>query len=112
MDKTTFFERTQSSCEQAVEFARKFVLQDLLSNYVLLVFPNSSCDTNLRSGEVVFPEESLPEDYCLGPMDVSAFVNRFWRNNLVPEWIDVSVGGVHDDVTFTRAAGVWQIHIR
>jgi hypothetical protein len=99
MDQATFAQRALASCERAVAFARQFVIQALPSQYALLVFPNSSCDFNLVDGEFVFPDESLPEDTYLGPMDVPGFVQHFWRNGNVPEWIDINVGGMTDDTT-------------
>jgi hypothetical protein len=99
MDRALFSERAQAACVHAVEFARQFVVQALPNEYLLHVFPNSSCDHNLVDGEVVYPDESLPEHSFLGPMPVDDFVDRFWRAGLVPEWIDVNVTGLRDNVT-------------
>jgi hypothetical protein len=102
MDKKIFLERARLVCKQAIEFAREFAIQQVPSKYELLVFPNSSCDLKLRPGEVIYPEESLRANTYVGPMAVNDFVDCFWRDHRIPEWIDVSVGSVRDGITLVE----------
>jgi hypothetical protein len=99
MDRAIFLERAEASFAKAISFGQEFAQQELPSHFVLLVFPNSSCDFDLRDGEVVFPDESIPPDTHLGPMNLAEFVDRFWRDGMVPEWIDVNAAGVSDQTT-------------
>lgn len=99
VDRDTFLARLVAACGRAVEFSRIFAVQHVPSAYELLVVPNSSCDAKLVEGEVVFPEESLPEGQHLGPMSSAEFVARFWRDGMVPEWINISVHEVREEQT-------------
>lgn len=56
------------------------------------MYPNQSCDDNLRVGdEIVFPNESLPDGEFHGPWFDDEVVAFLWREGKVPEWIDASV---------------------
>ena len=57
-------------------------------------------DGNPRVGdEVVFPEESLPNEEAYGPWQLDEVVAFLWRNGKVPEWIDVAVRAENDHHT-------------
>ena len=54
--------------KRVVVFAREHVQQKLPDELAFRVYPNQSFDGNPRvGGEVVFPDESLPEGKFLGP---------------------------------------------
>ncbi len=89
ISRAAFLERTLIACEHAVAACPRYAVQDVPDAYALLVHPNSSFDGHLRSGEVTFPDDSLPEGARVGPLSPEDFVTRFWREGCVPEWIDV-----------------------
>ena len=94
MDRGTFEARFRAAASQAVEYARQFVREALPDEVVFSVYPNRSCDHNpLVGGEVVFPDDSLPDRQHHGPWQVGQVVNFLWRDEKVPEWIDISVEG-------------------
>jgi hypothetical protein len=103
MDRRTFESRLTESTNLAVEFARDFVFNLLPSHYRYLLFPNQSYDGNpLVEDEIIFPEESLPQDKYLGPLTGDEVVSYLWRNGKVPEWVDVNVHSVDENYTYLR----------
>ena len=100
MDRNTFEERLQLAAQQALKFAREFVREKLPDEMVFLVYPNQSCDHHPRVGdEVIYPGDSLPLGQYHGPWPSEQVIGFLWRNGKVPEWIDISVQGMGDDVT-------------
>jgi hypothetical protein len=92
LDRNTFEAHLLLAAQHAISFAREFVRQELPSEFVFLIYPNQSYDGMPRTGdEEVFPDESLPEGQFLGPFSVQQAMSFLWRNERVPEWIDVSV---------------------
>jgi hypothetical protein len=83
-----------------MKFARMYVRQSLPDEVTFLVYPNQSYDGHSRVGdEVIFPDESLPTGEHVGPLSTDEVVNLLWRNNKVPEWIDVAVRAVEETRT-------------
>jgi hypothetical protein len=99
MDRTTLEARLRVAARQAVEYARRYVLEELPNEAMFRVYPNRSFDKHpLVGDEVVFPGDSLPEGAFHGPWSVGQVVEFLWRGGKVPEWIDVTVedvGGSH-----------------
>jgi hypothetical protein len=92
MNHSTFPMGLRTAADQAVLFARQHVRQAISDEVIFLVYPNQSCDDNLRVGdEVVFPDESLPSGKYLGPWTAEEVVAFLWRDGKVPEWIDLAV---------------------
>ena len=99
MQFSDFAELLDIATKDAIAFARTMVLDTLPEACTYRIFPNQSCDDNLESDEVVYPEDSLAEiyDYIkMGRDDCLAFM---YRDGRIPEWIDISVGAV--DCGFT-----------
>jgi hypothetical protein len=99
MDRGTFEARLRTATCQAVEFARQLVREALPDEVVFLVFTNQSCDKPPPVGdEVVFPDDSLPDGLHpdgrhRGPWPIGQVVEFLWRDEKVPEWIDIMVQG-------------------
>jgi len=99
MDFGTFEARLRAAASQAVECARQLVREALPDEVVFLVYPNQSCDEHPRVGdEVVFPDDSLPDGMPPdgrhhGPWPIGQVVDFLWRDERVPEWIDIMVQG-------------------
>jgi hypothetical protein len=92
MNRETFQEHLLRAAELAVSFARKYVLNDLPDQVVFLVHPNQSCDENPRRGdEETYPDDSQKDDQPLTFTTAEAVVDYLWRNEKVPEWIDINV---------------------
>jgi hypothetical protein len=92
VDHSTFEARLRTAAQQAVEFARLHVHQQLPDEVAFHVYPNQSYDGNPRVGdEEVFPEDSLPEGGYHGPWSARQVVSFLWRDEKVPEWIDIAV---------------------
>ena len=92
MDRNSFRESLAGASENAISWARQHVINALPSDYLYLLFPNQSFDENpLVGDEEIFPAESLPDRKYLGPLNLEQVVDYLWRNEKVPEWIDISV---------------------
>jgi len=96
MERQRFAQHLYSATQQAIDFARQYVTNELAGDVNYLVEPNQSCDDNLREGEVVFPADSLPEGTHHGPWAAERVVEFLWRDGMVPEWIDIAVAEVPD----------------
>ena len=96
MERERFSRHLDSATQQAIDFARRYVTNELAGEVSYLVEPNQSCDDNLREGEVIFPEDSLPEGAHHGPWAAERVVEFLWRDGRVPEWIDIAVAEVSD----------------
>jgi hypothetical protein len=103
MDCGTFQERLCEAACRAVEFARRFVREELPDGVAFLVYPNQSYDDNpLVGDEAVFPEDSLPDEGCHGPWSVKQAADFLCRGGRVPEWINIAVSGedgLHTEVS-------------
>jgi hypothetical protein len=92
MDKKTFLEHLIQATDIVILFSRELVMNRFPSDCKYLIFPNQSYDGNpLEGDEEVFPEESLSQGQCIGPLDRNQAVENLWRNSKIPEWINVSV---------------------
>jgi hypothetical protein len=96
MERQRFAQHLDSATQRAIDFARRYVINELAGDVSYLVQPNQSCDDNLREGEVIFPEDSLPEEAHHGPWAAERVVEFLWRDGRVPEWIDIAVAEVPD----------------
>jgi hypothetical protein len=94
MDKEIFQERLLSAADLAVKFARNYVWNELPEKRVFLVHPNQSFDGNpLNGDEVTYPSDTQADDQPIIFATAEAVVDYLWRDDKVPEWIDISVGG-------------------
>lgn len=94
MNKEIFQEHLSRATDLAVTFARNYVWNDLPEPRVFLVHPNQSFDGNPLSGdEVTYPSNTQADDKPIVFSTAEAVVDYLWRDDKVPEWIDISVGG-------------------
>lgn len=94
MNKKTFQEHLTCATDSAVDFARNYVLNELPSQRKFLVHPNQSYDDNpLRTDEETYPSDTQPNDKPIVFATAEAVVDYLWRNDKIPEWIDINVGG-------------------
>jgi hypothetical protein len=92
MDRSVCERHFWMAAEQALRFARQYVVQFLPDHIAFRVYPNQSYDGNPRvADEEVFPEETLGEGCFHGPWSVADVIEFLWRNGKVPEWVDVAV---------------------
>jgi hypothetical protein len=91
MNPDDFKRLLDESTQKCVEFARRYVVDDLEGQIIYQLLPNKSCDWNPQGDEVVFPEDSLScqDDFHL--MTADEVVHFLWRDSRVPVWIDISV---------------------
>lgn len=103
MDKNTFQKHLEMATSIVLPFTREMLINPLLLNYLYFIFPNQSYDGNpLNEDEEIYPDESLPSDNHLPPMDIENVVNHLWRNEKVPEWINISVHSYDDNYTYLQ----------
>jgi hypothetical protein len=93
MERGTFAERLHAASVVARDFAGSFVTETLPEKMLFRVRLNQSYDGNpLHHDERLYPEGSgvnLTERYsCCTESEV---VDLLWRDNQVPEWIDIAV---------------------
>jgi hypothetical protein len=72
----------------AVDFARRFVENDLAEEVRYRVLLNQSCDDHAKADEQVYPEDDGREFQSLTAEGVA---DVLWRKGRCPEWIDVAV---------------------
>lgn len=114
MDETTFGSRFKASVANAYVYATSMVAEPLPPILRVNLSLNASYDgIPLEPGEVVFPEDSHRDPGSLLQLTVEEAARILWRDELVPEWIDVNVVDVDESFTvlqtlccgrFTRAA--------
>lgn len=95
MDRSTFAERLHTASVAARDFARSFVLETLPDEMLFRVRLNQSYDGNpLHPDERVYSEDgalNLIEKLAL--CTEAEVVDLLWRENRVPEWLDIAVVG-------------------
>ncbi|MBU1219650.1 hypothetical protein KKF34_18030 [Myxococcota bacterium] len=94
MNKERFANHLELATQYAIDFASRYIFNHLDGPGVYLVEPNCSYDKNLCEGEVVFPDDSLPEGKVHGPWTSEQVVDFLCREGRVPEWIDIAVAEV------------------
>ena len=101
MKKDIFEQHLANATETVLPFTRELITNPLPSSCRYLILPNQSYDANpLEGDEQVFPEEKLPSGEYLGPFDAEQVVEHLWRNEKVPEWINVMVYSYNKQHTY------------
>lgn len=92
MDKSLFQSRITEAVQLAREFAGQFFLEDLPPAIRCRVKLGSSYDGNpLHEDEVVFPDDYSPELRArASQLSIAETCELLWRDERVPEWVDVS----------------------
>jgi hypothetical protein len=105
MDRQAFEERFRRAARRARDFAQSFIEEPLPSELRFRLELNASFDGNpLRENERVFPQDSDPRNQrALSNLDEAGALAAFWRDGLVPEWIDLSVVGTTGAATLVGA---------
>ena len=100
MQQSEFTRLLDISTADAIAFAKTILLDSLPVGYVYRVFPNQSYDDNRGPDVIVYPEDSLEslDDYI--EMTRDECVSFLYRDGRIPEWIDISVGGANNNLTF------------
>jgi len=92
MERTIFTQHLSRAVDEAVSFARKLVANELPAKQVFRVYPSGSYDGNpLVGDEEVFPDDSRPDGTPLRFECQEAVAAFLWRDEKMPEWVDVSV---------------------
>ena len=102
MDREVFRDNLIYASEWCREFTTQFVLDLLPDQYRFWVDLNCSFDQNLIDGEVVFPDDVDKHGSRVGPLTVDAVVSLLWRDEMVPEWIDISAWDVDPQFTYFK----------
>jgi hypothetical protein len=105
MDRETFADRFRRAAQRARDFAQSFLEEELPSQLRFRVELNASYDGNpLHTSERVFPQDSDPRRRrAVSNLDEAGALAAFWRDGLVPEWIDLSVVGATGAATLVGA---------
>jgi hypothetical protein len=103
VDRSAFVERLARASEFCVEFTGNFVLDVLPDDFKYFVFLNQSYDAGrLRDGLVTFPDNRTKYPNPNGPIDADRVASVIWREGMVPQWIDISVWGTDQEITYFR----------
>jgi len=87
----------------AFDTGQKYVKQALPTSLVFDVYPNQSFDGNpLAEDEQLFPEESRAQDDPIRMEAEAQVVEFLWRDEKVPEWIDINVASATKQHTHIR----------
>jgi hypothetical protein len=101
MDRDTFRNHLVNASEFCREFTARFVLDSLPHDNQFMVWLNCSYDGNpLKDGEVVFPNDRPEYGKRIGPLEAGDVVSLLWRDQMVPEWIDISGCDADEQFTF------------
>ncbi|MEQ8789523.1 MAG: hypothetical protein RIC55_24730 [Pirellulaceae bacterium] len=104
MDKITFGSRFQAAAAKAYVYATSMISEALPPNLRVNLHLNSSYEGNpLDSHEVVYPADSERNQDSLQALEIVDAASELWRDNRVPEWIDLSVIDCTDELTIIRA---------
>lgn len=99
MTRDDFTSLLKKATAAAVEFARRYVENDLPSSVRYRVLLNQSHDANATSAERVYPEDTGREHKCLSLDEVGILLVR---DDRCPAWIDVSVESHSSEETHVR----------
>lgn len=92
MTREDFSQHLLLATERVLAFTRLLVTDILPDSVQYMIRPNESFDVNpLHPDEVVFPEDTIPHDGHREPTDAAGVIDFLWREERVPEWIDVRV---------------------
>jgi hypothetical protein len=105
MDRDIFAERFRRAAHRARDFAHAFVEEALPAQLRFRLQLNASHHGNpLLAGEHLFPADGDPSrQRALSNVDEAGALAAFWRDGLVPEWIDLSVVGETGTATLVGA---------
>ena len=88
MTRSEFMSLLAKATTASVDFARRYVENDLPEAVRFHVLLNQSYDGNATADERVYPEDDGREYSCLSAHEVG---NALLRDGRCPEWIDISV---------------------
>jgi hypothetical protein len=105
MDRETFADRFRRAAQRARDFAQSFLEEELPPQLRFRLELNASYDGNpLHASERLFPADSDPRRRrAVSNLDEAGALAAFWRDGLVPEWVDLSVVGVTGAATLVGA---------
>jgi hypothetical protein len=105
MDRETFADRFRRAAHRARDFAQSFLEEELPPQLRFRVELNASHDGDpLHASERLFPQDSDPRRRrAVSNLDEAGALAAFWRDGLVPEWIDLSVVGATGAATLVGA---------
>ena len=99
MTESEFLQLFRVASNDAVDFARGYVVQELATDSKCRVKLNQSYDGNAEPDEVLYPEDDGRAVACDSAEDV---VKVLYRDGRCPEWIDVAVEAVGNGFTLLR----------
>lgn len=91
MTKENFEAALQNATVTAVSFAADYVSNTLPAEYAYIVDLNQSHDEDLKADETVFPTDPSRVGSLASPLSLKQTADLLWREERVPEWIDISV---------------------
>ena len=104
MEEMTFGSRFQAAAAKAYVFATSMVSETLPPDLRINLALNSSYDGDpLKSDEVVFPNDSDRDSESLVRLTIIDAAKELWRDQRVPEWIDLAVEDCTSELTIIRA---------
>lgn len=100
MKRELFVERFADAARLAREFARRFLIEELPERIVFDLHLNASYDVNASSEFSMFPEDSGSETALRTKrVDENAVLRWLFRNEMVPQWVNLQVAGIISDAT-------------
>jgi len=101
MERALFLDHLLRASARCREFTTEFVVDSLPATYAFWVMLNCSYDLNpLADGLVVFPDDVREHGKRVGPLTADAAVSLLWRDQMVPQWIDISVWDADVHLTY------------
>lgn len=88
MTRSEFTALLSKATTASIDFARRYVINDLSDAASFDVYLSRSCDVHATAKERLYPEDKGREYFCITEEEV---VDVLYRDGRCPEWIDVSV---------------------
>lgn len=101
MKKEDFKINLKRALNGLIDFTQEMVINQLPYDYKFIIKTNCSYDGNkLEDDEEIYPDDKIDESSSINPATEATVIEYLWRNNKVPEWINVQVYSCDDSFTY------------
>ena len=101
MKKDDFKENLEKAINGLLDFTRQMVINNLPDTYKFIIKTNCSYDVNeLEGDEEIYPDDKINETSPINPASTSTVIDYLWRNEKVPQWINVYVSSCDSNFTY------------
>jgi hypothetical protein len=100
MTRARFEQALRGASEASRQCALSIVTNELPTDYRYVAYLNQSFDENpLEADETIYPDDPSVAGDLDSPLCAEEIVQLLWRENAIPEWIDISAYRATDRFT-------------